>query len=344
MGQYAGENFRVVGGFRQENTDWDASSRLNGQEDAEIIARSGKYDDLLPSIVYSYDFSDRLKLRLAYGKTLGRPDAGDLAASETLPEDDGNGNFRRSNPNLKPRRSNNIDAALEYYFDDGGSIIAFGVFTKDIKDEIFVLRDTYTYTYLDPANDIEDGVADGVYNEAVITQPMNAGTAGVDGFELSIVKSSFDFLPGVWSNLGAQFSWTHTDGSLEIVDADGVVIRDVDSMAFQPENVLNAALFFEGERLSARVAYLHSDKYYNSFDNSAATLPNGDSYYEDDRWDSFDKIDLHFAYDINENFRAFFDVSNLTSEARVRRYGEDRLRESVDNGRSLWLGVSYSMN
>ncbi|MCP5939863.1 TonB-dependent receptor, partial [Klebsiella pneumoniae] len=83
-----------------------------------------------------HDLGDGTKLRFAYSRTLGRPTPGDIAQPETIScgvEDEEAGgpdcSIRRGNPNLRPRRADNLDVGAEYYFGTH-SVIAVAAFAK----------------------------------------------------------------------------------------------------------------------------------------------------------------------------------------------------------------------
>src|SRR5262249_25196490 len=72
------------------------------------------YNDVLPSVNFKYDVSKDLVARVAASKTIARPDFSALGGAVSL--DDTNHTGSGGNPNLKPIRSTNLDAGLEWYF------------------------------------------------------------------------------------------------------------------------------------------------------------------------------------------------------------------------------------
>jgi TonB-dependent receptor len=117
---------------------WVANNEFAVQYGAPGFTQlKGKYSYVLPSIDLDADLTSRLKLRLSYGETIGRPGWGDIQGGQTLNQlariDGGTGS--QGDPSLKPLKSRNTDAALEYYYAKG-SYVAVGLFQKNIKNYV----------------------------------------------------------------------------------------------------------------------------------------------------------------------------------------------------------------
>ncbi len=84
------------------------SSRCSSRA-PDFTTLEGEYDYLLPSIDFAFDLRDNLKLRASVGKSIGRPDWGDIQGGQTLNRlariDGGTG--AQGNPSLKPLESRN---------------------------------------------------------------------------------------------------------------------------------------------------------------------------------------------------------------------------------------------
>ena len=120
---YGGTNFRLTGGLRYEHTSVDTRSFFNDNGSATTINRSTSYDDFLPSVLATYNVAEDVRLTLGYSRAIGRPNHPDLARAESRAiASDGTIRIARGNPDLKPRRSNNFDAALDWYWEEGGLI------------------------------------------------------------------------------------------------------------------------------------------------------------------------------------------------------------------------------
>lgn len=325
MGRYAGERFATVFGVRFEQTDWSGRSRLEQQENAPFVERSGSYDHYLPSVNATYRLSNAWNLRAGYNMAVGRPKARNLVPFESNPDfnvDNGIWRLYRSNPDLQPRVADNLDLAAEYYFDQGNSLFTFGFFFKDIADEIYDLRTMEQLSFVDP------DTGNTITAQVDVTQPQNAGSTIVRGFETSLLLDRLRWLPGPFENLGLQLNYTYLAGEMDLLDENGNVFRSLDQLQHQPEQVFNAAVYYEGRTFSVRLAAKHSS-------GTIYTLANDP--LQDLNQGTITRYDLHAEYRLTRNFELFLDVANLT-KASTFYYGGP-YDETVVYGRTLWLGL-----
>ena len=328
---YSGERFSVIGGVRHEQTDTDADNRITRDDDAPFTQTTADYSDLLPSIAVNYFPSDNWVLRFGASRTVGRPDVRDLARGES-PVDELTGDYSRGNPDLKPRRSTNFDVSAEYYFDEGNSLVSVALFRKDIEDEIYDVLTEYPYTDLT-----------GVQGTGFISQPDNVGDAEITGVELSFVKGRFDSLPAPFNNLGLSANITYNDGEVDLVSSalnrDRTITenRRTAEPAGLADVIGNITLFYEGKRISGRIAY----RYVGSQTQRLSASGNADLLLDD-----YQQIDLQATYRLTDNFEVLAEVWNLTEEDQeftnanfVR--GTPNWYEFVQYGRAVWFGLSY---
>jgi len=159
-GEVAGRPARVTLGTRFEDTELTSTSRigipeqilwvsdndftqvLGGDGETENFSVDTGYDNLLPNLDFAIDITENLVGRLSFSKTIGRPQFGNLTASQTafnptrptaLDNEQPDGSAQ--NPRLTPLRSNNFDLAFEWYYDDE-SYLAAGYYEKRIDDFI----------------------------------------------------------------------------------------------------------------------------------------------------------------------------------------------------------------
>lgn len=316
------ERLRIVGGLRYERTEVEARNRFNHAEDGAFVETSGDYGDWLPSAVMTYDLAEGFRLRLAASRAIGRPDVRDLARGETPPDD--NGVYERGNPDLEPRRATNLDAALEYDFDGGASLVSISLFHKDIDNEIYDLQTPYLFT--------DDT---GAQINSYFVQPDNAGGARVSGIEIGLTKDRFSFLPAPFNRLGLSANLTLNRGEMDLVDAGGAVVRTVDPEGLS-ERLANATLFYEGERLSARLAWRYASEQTQqlSVDGSADLI-----------LDDYQQTDLHLAYRVNKRLELFGEVWNLFEDEQTFTNadflaGLPNWYEKVRYGRAVWMGLN----
>ncbi|HET8875264.1 MAG TPA: TonB-dependent receptor, partial [Casimicrobiaceae bacterium] len=88
------------------------------------------YTDVLPSANIKFDLTRNLVARFAAARTMARPDFSALGGSISADDTTHTGNG--GNPDLKPIRSTNLDAALEWYFQPR-SLLSADVFYMDLS-------------------------------------------------------------------------------------------------------------------------------------------------------------------------------------------------------------------
>ncbi len=351
---HVGERHHLNAGLRYENTSFEGRGRKiidgeNGNEadEWEDATNSGDYSNLLPSLNFSYDFSEQFKGRFAYSRSLGRPDFDAFTprgeslnlsnVDPTTEEISGS----RGNPDLKPRESDNIDFSLEYYLNGGTGIISLGLFFKNIKNEFFRISEPKTVT-----------LDDGRVLPAFITQFSNLDeNVKINGIELNIVKD-FDFLPKPFDGLGASFNATwlydskfkapNTGGT--DVDEDGIndlsPFTEVQGLVEQANEIYNASLYYENKKWKARIAWHYTGDFLNSINTSNPE--------RNDVQLARSIMDLKLEYKINSHFRISFLGQNLTDSGRredFSNYGLPNLANLVkrDFGKSWSFGMTYKL-
>ncbi len=146
---------------------------------------------------------------------------------------------------LRPIQSWNYDLSFEWYFAKVGSVTVSG-FLKDIKG--IVNGGAVVRKFTSPR---------GVSTDVLVNGPVNSDGGTLKGVEVSY-QQTYDFLPGVFSGLGAQMSYTYVDakdfknatlGAEQSPFAGGLPLSGVS------KHTVNAVAFYEKGPLSARVAY-----------------------------------------------------------------------------------------
>ena len=128
-----GKKFNVIAGVRAEQN----SQKLNS---ADLVGKLINYDntrlDLLPSMNLTYNFTEKSLLRLAYGKTLNRPEFRELAPFSFY--DFVNNRTVSGNPLLKNANIQNFDFRYEFY-PTPSELISIAAFYKDFTNPIEVI-------------------------------------------------------------------------------------------------------------------------------------------------------------------------------------------------------------
>jgi TonB-dependent receptor len=123
----------------QDDNDFRVERPDVGSE--TLIRGDGRYHNLLPNLDFDIAFTDSIKGRFSYSKTIARAGYGQLSAGST-PGGPGGPTLSgfvpggsQNNPGLLPLESDNFDLSLEYYFSDKGYVSVAG-FMKNVENFI----------------------------------------------------------------------------------------------------------------------------------------------------------------------------------------------------------------
>ena len=114
--------------------DWNIDGLYGVRGETVDASRFGSNSTVLPSIALSLGVDDNQVLRASWGKSMARPNLGDLESQLAIGATDFfNLTAQGGNPDLNPLLSTNLDLAYENYYGDG-SFIAINYFKKRIRD------------------------------------------------------------------------------------------------------------------------------------------------------------------------------------------------------------------
>ena len=263
------------------------------------------FTDVLPSANFKFDITDDLVARVAATKTLARPDysalAGGLVLTPPASEND-EGKGLASNPNLKPIRSTNLDASLEWYYAPR-ALLSASVYYMDLQSYVSQGQSLQQFLTFDQAH------PNGYMGKYLVTSPINT-KASVKGAEFAIEQPL-----GEHFGFSANYSYTDAkeDSGRPLVGAS--------------RNVFNLIGYFENEKLNARIAYNYRSHFYNGLDRRSA-------FNQDDTR----SVSASVGWTFNEHFAVTVDGMNLTNE-KLKYYGEnkDQPRGIYNNGRQFYL-------
>lgn len=235
---------RFIAGLRVENT-FDGVHNLAFGDNGAVSpnAYSGSYYTLLPSASFRFNAGPQSYVRLIYARGLSRPDPQDIAQplSWTV---SGNGANRYSvsfgNANLKAETGDDVDLLFDHYLQPLG-IISVGYFYKALQNPI--VASNYQLTnYLPPgAPEVDRG-------NYLATQPVNAGSAWLSGFEASYLQH-YGALPGFLGGLGLSANYSYIGSS-----TNGIPGRsDHPRLLRNSPNVFNISPTYDRGRYSLRV-------------------------------------------------------------------------------------------
>lgn len=297
--------------------DLRGQARIGDQvSDIDLSTSETNY---LPSASAVVGWTEDLQSHFSVGKTITRPNFGTLNPALSLVPSTVNvpGSGGAGNPYLEPTRSTNIDATLEYYFQKNG-FAQVALFHRDI--------DGYEQSFT------QDEVIDGqVYR---VTRPQNSGKGRLRGAEFGVQKF-FDFLPGPWSNFGAQANYTWIDGenqSRTAFDSDTFTTTPLTGVA---KKSYNFALLYEGNRITGRLAATRRGDYVEQI----AEAP----FNQDRVVKAATFVDLSIGYEINDNVSLQFDAINLTKAKFESSLGPYMPRDIRYNPTTYGLSLRFRM-
>jgi len=246
----------------------------------------------------------------------------------------GYGTGSGGNPDLEPVKSKNYDLSLEWYFAEG-SVLYGTWFKRDISGWIIDYRNAVV---LDVPNDVPDL---GPYTY-IVSQPENAGSGTLDGWEFGLTYFP-ENLPSFLDGLGVQLSYTILDGELEtpVLDEQGAIIRyETGPFLVASDSSYSTILAYDRENLSARLSYFWREEFHLT--NQAALFAQPLSI-----WRGPEKaMDFQLTWRVTESWALTFDATNLTDEITRDYYGNQPDIFNATNilyGRTYGLGLRFDM-
>jgi TonB-dependent receptor len=260
--------FRLVAGLRFEGTNLKTVS-FDTTTNTLTDEAHGSYLKVLPSAALRIALTGNTNLRLVYGRGLSRPDPQDIAQAVTFTTTGSPGSVKNTatlgNPDLQAETADNFDVLVEHYLNPFGMISA-GVFYKRLTDPIVTntfIKENFQPSPIAPV---------GTYT---VTQPINAGSAWIAGFEASYIQH-LSFLPGMFGGLGISANYGYTDSR-----ADGLPGRsDHPRLLRNAPNTWNISPTFDRGRFSIRVGISYNQANISSYEfqdgtNDSDVTPGG---------------------------------------------------------------------
>jgi iron complex outermembrane receptor protein len=314
MANLAGSHWRGNIGLRIVSTRQASLSNLSNADGTGSAGQGnshGEYTptrvehtftDLLPSANFKFDLTKDLVARVAAARTMARADYSALATAVSL--DDTLHTGTGGNPNLKPVRSNNFDATLEWYFGPR-SLLSVGLFYMDIVS--YVDYGTAPATYYDTTHH--------TFATYQITSPVNIG-ARDHGIELGWQQA-------LWGPIGAVANYTYTDGRTTAGS----------EMVGNSKNTYNLEAYFDNDALSARVAWTYRSSFLVGLNSSFAQ-------HEAGTGDLAASVDYKWSRNLTFTFDAL-DLNNPT--LKYYGENRSQMEALYTSGRQFYLGARLSM-
>lgn len=280
----------------------------------------GDYTKSFPSAHLTYDVTRKLKARLSWSTSFGRPPMTSLMPSESISEV--NQTITVSNPSLLPQMTKNWDASVDYYLEPVG-LFSVGWFQKSISKYIVsgVLQGTVSSG--------ADNGFNGEYSGFKLLSASNAGNADVKGWEFSY-QQQLSFLPGILRGLSVSANYTAIDTNGNFGATTQISSGQV--AGFVPRTG-NLSLSWRYRKFAARVLYSYTSDYILSYTATSV----GRNQYRFAR----EITNLGVDYAIKPALKFSIDVNNLTNQPIANYRGvPSQLETYVAQGVAITAGFS----
>ncbi|HET7842567.1 MAG TPA: TonB-dependent receptor, partial [Xanthomonadales bacterium] len=263
------------------------------------------YNDWLPSANIRWDINEELVARFAAARTMAHPDFSALGGAVTLNDTLATGSG--GNPNLEPIRSNNFDAALEWYFAED-SLLSAGIYYMDLSS--YVSFGLSEQEYLN--------IRTGESQVYTITSPVNT-SGSVKGFEVAWQQP-------LGHGFGVLANYTYADS-----EADKQGPTDTGELVGTSKNTYNVAGYWENDHWSIRVAYNYRSAFFNGLDRSTAQ-------HQDD----LGTLAASINYAFNDHFSVSLNGLNL-NDPTIEYYADNRDQPLAfyANGRQYYFSLRW---
>lgn len=312
--------FRIVTGVRYENSKQIMNSFADTGDDADV---DENYTDFLPSVNVTYSPLDLINIRIAFSKTLARPEFRELASFTYF--DFVANELVIGNPSLKRSLINNYDFRFEV-FPGAGELYAFGLFYKKFTNPIEQVL-----------------IASSSFEP--IRSYRNANTANTYGVEIEVRKSlefiyqylnEFSFVGNI-TLMKSEISFENVNG-----DKNGngnSFQQDNRPLQGQAEFILNFGLYYDNLDLG-----LNSSLVYHKVGQQINKVGFGGigDVLEMPR----DLLDFSISKKLFTHFSLKLTVKDILNQDKYfiqRAPGGDKPYEIYRLGRSFGIGLSYQL-
>lgn len=303
---------------------------------ATPIEVTGHYDGFLPAANLVFDLDRNLLLRFAAARNINRPSLGSLAVNGTVTQGDNNEiSVSVGNPKLKPYKSTDLDASLEYYFGKVGSLT--GAFFYKTLDGFITTQTVNNVPYSETG--LSTALLNGVTASTNVTsfsRPINLGKTDLWGVEMS-AQTDFTFLPAPFDHLGTVLNLTYVDSKY---DYSKVYTGGANTTLEGLSHVnANATLYYQDSRFDIRA----SGNYRSSYVYSAAPVTSTLGLDQDlSGYAGTLYVDMSAHYKLTPHVQLLINGVNLTNQAE-KQYSDStkRLYVVTRSGRTIMGGVRF---
>ncbi|HEX7340327.1 MAG TPA: TonB-dependent receptor [Rhodanobacteraceae bacterium] len=265
---------------------------------------SSSYSEWLPSVNLTYSLLDDLLVRGAISETIARPPAFQEVNSFFIADVAVPPKASAGNADLKPYKSTNIDASVEWYFAPQ-SVFAVSAFYKNIRNYISTV--SVFEQHFDPkatgdtlATLMSMGLCDAnAMCKFSVTKPANVGTGKLLGLNLSYQQSFGE------SGFGMVNSVTYSHGTLSTGGA----------LPYNSKWSANISPYFAKGPFSARLTMNWRDAYLaGGYIAGAPPATTGD----------YTELDLSLGWTFNKHYSITLDALNLTDQRYIQYFGGNK--------------------
>ena len=290
------------------------------------LATERVFNDLLPSLNLRFALAPKWIARFGASQTIGRQNYNAYGSGFGTPSCTAAGcTVTGPNPNLKPLSARNVDLSLGWYF-ARRSLAMINIYQSKIEGytKTGAIRQGETIDLLDPTDNVI---------KPFFINSSSQQRARIDGFELIFER------PLIWG-----FGVTTNLSSARTRVEDGRPMIGASNKA------ANAGLYFEDDKMSARLVYNYRDKYVAS---TTAPAPTANSQSTSTIlgvvqptalfWAApVSNVALSINYNLTKDLRLAFDVTNLLNPTRAQyRYSVEEQQKLDVSGRQYYLALRY---
>ncbi len=312
------EKFSVLAGLRFENTNNKyktlAVTSVNKSES------DASYSNILPSIHFTYRFTENMNLRLAYSTGISRPNYKSLVPYEF--RDDDERTISKGNPDLEPTNSHNFDLMYESYTPYLG-LISAGVYYKLMSNIIVGSVHTEELPF-------ENGTQ--LYE---ITMPINGDDeATIYGLELAL-NQRLNFLNVPFLNYFSIYAnYTYTKAEIEV---GGRKLP----LGSSPENVINFAIMYDNPEIG--LSFVISNNFRDDILQFVGEDKYHDSYFQKEY-----HLDISVTQRIMDNLTVYLQLNNLTDQEERQVFGDpsesySKIQQWAKFNSYGTFGISYKL-
>src|SRR5437762_1422571 len=266
---------RLVAGVRFEGTNLDTATPVFTTDPVTgnpvfsgNTKFNGSYVKVLPSASLRFALKKDTNLRLVYSRGFSRPNPQDIAQAVSVDSSASPILVSLGNPSLRPETADNIDVLFEHYLNPFG-IITAGYFYKNLTDPII------SHTF----NNVTTGTFGGSTCTTTltcrVTQPVNAGSAWLNGFEAAYLQH-LTFLPGAFGGLGISANYGYTASRTSFGPDFGRT--DHPRLVRNAPHTWNVSPTYDRGRVSIRVGFSYNAQNIVGYGDGTPG-PFGDNYF-----------------------------------------------------------------